>query len=620
MGFRYIIYRLKHEFEKRSGLLKKRHPINPSQREINSLENWRRDCPKFFFENRKDLTLRKNKSVELESKFDRIISGETQFFFNEWKNLGKDYDWVTNPVTGFKFDVNLHWSQIQDFSEDQGDIKYVWEKSRFTFLLDIIRYDYHFDHDHSEFVFAQIEDWIDKNPINQGPNWKCSQETSIRIFNWMFVLYFYKDSPSLTPVLWNKIIQVIYWSLHHVYSHIDFSKIAVRNNHAITETLFLALSEILFPFIPETKKWAKDGRNWFEKEIAYQIYKDGTYLQFSMNYHRVVVQLLSLGIALSEIHQKPFSKTVYERAHKSLDFLYQCQNEKDGWLPNYGANDGALFFPLSTQDFRDYRPQLSSLHSILCHKALYGTNNFEEEFWIRSPSSKPTFIFEPLKKKFGINRYDVGGFYLISEPDSLTFLRCGSHRDRPQQADNNHLDLWVKGENILKDSGSYRYNASEKLTSYFVGTLGHNTVSLDRESQMLKGKRFMWFYWTQRRSFKIEENERYYLLEGEISAFRHLKKDVIHRRTVKKWKNEIKWEINDVVFNSPDKTIMYQFWHGLDLESYELTAFEKNDVRIPYSGFQSLLSNYYGSFTPQNAVEFASRTKFLKTTLIKREV
>lgn len=26
-------------------------------------------------------------------------------------------------------------------------------------------------------------------------------------------------------------------------------------------------------------------KNWFEKEISYQIYEDGTHLQFSMNYH-----------------------------------------------------------------------------------------------------------------------------------------------------------------------------------------------------------------------------------------------------------------------------------------------------------------------------------------------
>ena len=93
---------------------------------------------------------------------------------------------------------------------------------------------------------------------------------------------------------------VIYASVHHVYHHINFSRIAVRNNHAITETLFLTVSNVLFPFIPETKKWAADGKKWFEEEIDYQIYNDGTFLQFSMNYHRVVVQLLSLGTALFE--------------------------------------------------------------------------------------------------------------------------------------------------------------------------------------------------------------------------------------------------------------------------------------------------------------------------------
>lgn len=615
-----MLYRIKHEVEKRSGQLCKKHPINPPFQEIISLENWRKEPPKFFFDSRSSLNLPRIKSAELENKINRIISGETQFFFNEWMNLGLDYDWITNPVTGFKFDINLHWSQIQDFSEHQGDIKYVWEKSRFTFLFDIIRYDYHADEDHSEFVFDQIEDWIIKNPINQGPNWKCSQEISLRVFNWMFAVNFYKDSHSLTPSLWNKITQVIYWSLHHVYHHINFSKIAVRNNHAITETLFLTVSELLFPFIPETKKWAKEGRKWFEQEIAYQIYEDGTYLQFSMNYHRVVVQLLNFGISLSEIHHKPFSQKVYERAYKSLDFLYQCQNEKDGWLPNYGANDGALFFPLTTQDFRDYRPQLSCLHSILCNQALYDQVEFEEEHWLRSPQQKSTFKFQPLEKKFGINRYDDGGFYLIREPRSLTFLRCGSHKDRPQQADNNHLDLWVDGENILKDSGSYRYNVSKELSPFFVGTLGHNTVSLNKESQMLKGQRFIWFFWTQRTNFKIEENDRYYTLDAEISAFRHIKKDIIHKRIIKKWKNELKWEISDEILNSPEQTIMYQFWHGLDVKTYQLKSFDKKESQLPHSGFQSFLSNYYGSYVSQNSVEISSRDKFLKTTISKKEL
>src|SRR5690606_19523433 len=114
-----------------------------------------------------------------------------------------------------------------------------------------------------------------------------------------------------------------------------------------------------FPFIPETEQWSVKGRKWFEKEVDYQIYDDGTFLQFSMNYHRVMIQLFSFGLALSEIHGERFSDKVYSKAYKSLDFLYQCLQEENGLLPNYGSNDGAWFFPLSDTDYRDYRPQLN---------------------------------------------------------------------------------------------------------------------------------------------------------------------------------------------------------------------------------------------------------------------
>src|SRR5206468_2603796 len=100
---------------------------------------------------------------------------------------------------------------------------------------------------------------------------------------------------------------------------------------------------------------------WFEEEIAYQVYEDGTYLQFSMNYHRVVVQLLTWAIVLSKKNGERFSEVVYERAKKSLVFLRTCMADENGWLPNYGANDGALFFKLSNNHFRDYRPQLQAL-------------------------------------------------------------------------------------------------------------------------------------------------------------------------------------------------------------------------------------------------------------------
>jgi hypothetical protein len=611
MGIRYVIYRIKLVVKKRTGELKKKHPVNPDSKYFISCNDWKVNLPNFILSPKEELQFLKIPSKSHKEFISKIINGELIYFNYEWKNIGNDYDWITNPESGFKYDINKHWSEIQDLSEDAGDIKYVWEKSRFTFLLSIIRNDFHNDEDHSEFVFNQIEDWIDKNPINQGPNWICSQEISLRIIIWCFALHFYKNSESLSEERWRKIQNVIYWSLHHVYHHIDFSRIAVRNNHAITETLMLSLSEILFPFIPETKSWSQKGRAWFEQEIDYQIYNDGTFLQFSMNYHRVVIQLLSFGISLTEINGKPFSKYVYDKSYKSLKFLYQCLQEENGFLPNYGSNDGALFFPLSDTNYRDYRPQLNTLHKIIVGKHLYKDNLLNEDSnWFVSKITSSRHQYNSLEKKFGCQSFDVGGYYLLREHNSFTFIRCGKHKDRPAHADNLHIDIWVNGQNILRDSGTYKYNTNKEEINFFTGTASHNTVMIGENSQMLKGSRFIWYYWSQALSAKWVEKDDSYVFEGAISAFRFLNRKSIHNRKIVKHKNELIWTVVDEVLNLNHKP-KFQIWNCDDYH-IEISASEEGNPSI--SKIQdSYFSDYYGSKQKGTAKKFEFKEKIVTT-------
>lgn len=612
MGIRYTAYRIRLEVEKKLGLLKKRHPINPPLKYFVSLEEWRKTPGKFLIGSQEDMKpLNINKDGELSEKMAKILRYETLFFSSEWKSLGKDYDWVTNPVTGFQYDIKKHWSEIADLSKEAGDIKYVWEKSRFSWLMTVIRNDYHHREDHSGFVFGQIEDWIDKNPINCGPNWRCSQETSLRIFNWCYALHYYKNSPHLTEALWSKIQQVIYWSLHHVYHHIDFSRIAVRNNHAVTETLFLALSKVLFPFIPETTQWSEKGKQWFEEEVDYQIYEDGTFLQFSMNYHRVMIQLFSLGIATAELNGLRFSSKVYDKAYQSLDFLYQCLQEENGWLPNYGSNDGAWFFPLSDTDYRDYRPQLNTLHKILAGKNIYSSSQIvEDSIWMTLQLPDRQEYFPVIEKKQGMLSYPVGGFYMLREKDCFTFIRCGNHKDRPAQADNLHLDIWVKGKNILRDSGTYQYNTEEKLLDYFMGTKSHNTVTVDGSSQMLKGSRFIWYFWSQALSASWTETPTAYVFEGSISAFRFLNPQSKHYRKITKFKDQDLWKVEDRV-TGLSEYLKKQVWHVDDAPV--LIVANEQQTLLDMEKELSYNSDYYGVMKQGHAVGFAFNDHIVTT-------
>ncbi len=605
MGSKYVLYRAWLAVQKKAKLLKVQHPLQPSSKYFISLDQWRTTPVNFLFENRKDIHFPKFQNPILKEKAARILKGEIQFFSNEWKMLGLDYNWISNPETDYEYNVGQHWSEVDDFNPASGDIKYVWEKSRFTYLLTLMRYDYHFDEDHSEFVFKEIEDWIQCNPINQGPNWKCSQEISLRTFNWWFVLHFYKESSFLTEELWNKIQNVLYWQLHHVYHHIHFSRIAVRNNHALTETLALTLAEIVCPFIPESKQWSRVGRNYFEQEIHYQIYTDGAFIQHSMNYHRVLIQLLSFGLSITQKAQKPFSKTVYDKAYVSLNFLLQFVQKENGYLPNYGANDGAWFFPLSDSEYRDYRPQLNTLHKILTGIPLFK----EQEDFIGNGTC--LYLFKPLKIKMGVVSFPYSGYYVFRKPDSFTFIKCGSYQDRPSHADNLHLDLWVKGVNVVRDSGSYKYNTDEQSFKYFFGSSSHNTVLIDNLDQMLKGGRFIWYYWSKAVEVYVNEDEDKYTFEGTIKAFQQIG-GIVHKRKLTIYKNQELWEVED--FLSPiGERKAYQLWHcAPDTEILKMNI-STTVVSNPIVK-DSYYSSYYGSKEVQKCIAFTFKNR-IKTKI-----
>ncbi|MFK7747162.1 MAG: alginate lyase family protein [Kordia sp.] len=608
MGARYLFFRIFYTVKSKLGWQKKVFPTNPTEKKFTTLEDWKNNLPPFFFYGKDISKLPKQPTESLKETYEEIQKGVFTFFNKSKLDLGKDYSWIVNPSTGHQYDINKHWSEIEDLSKEAGDIKYVWEKARFSYLYDIIRYDYHFEEDQSKFVFSEIEDFIEKNPINQGPNYKCSQEASLRIMNWMFALYYYKDSPNLTEALFQKIMHNVYWKLHHVYHNINFSRITVRNNHAITETLMLYLSAKLFPFMPDVDKWSKHGKKWFEQEVAYQVYEDGTFLQFSMNYHRVVVQLLTWGIQLSRLNNEKFDPKVYDRAQKSLNFLDASLDPVSGKLPNYGSNDGALFFKLTNDDYRIYTSQLDDLRAVLNG---YTYNKSESAHWYGiQPELKP------YKASNTLNPFEKGGYYIIQDETTKTFIRCGKHKDRPFQSDNLHIDIWANGINYLRDSGSYKYNTTKEELAYFNGCEGHNTVSVGKADQMLKGSRFIWFYWVKKAAAKLQKKENAYEFDGNIKAFAQLGNNITHHRKVTKTASKNRWDIQDTVQNKKDHSI-YQYWH-VHPDYFDkvniITKDDQGNILEPLVE-EKWFSGYYGIKEKSLRITFKTNRSSLNTSI-----
>lgn len=623
MGIRYWAFRIGYEFQHKTGLLRLRFPTKSLSKIHVTLEMWRAQKRSFLFD-RDDIELTGvGDLTSVKERADRIQNHHFQYFHHQWYHVT---DWHTNPDNGFVYNQNEHWSKTQDFSDLAGDIKYVWEKSRFTFLFDLIRYDFHFRDDKSQVVFSFIQDWIIKNPVNRGPNWKCSQEIALRVLNWTFALYYYKDSESLTQDIFDQIILSIHDQMRHVEENINFSRIAVRNNHALTETLGLYLTGLLYPFLPGSDRFKRNGKQWFEEEIRYQIYEDGTFLQFSMNYHRVVIQLLTWAIRLADANGEVWENEVYEKAKTSLQFLRTCQDDATGWLPNYGNNDGALFFPLSDCHFRDFRPQLAALANLLDIDLGYGDGKWDEETaWISGVPKKRGAQQIQLSK---LNAFSKSGYYVVRDHGAVTFLRCGWYRHRPFQADNLHLDIWANGENLMRDAGSFQYNTREKWARYFTGTAAHNTIMLNDFDQMQKGERFIWHNWVREAKGSVSMGEvewngvecsddEWFILEGTFKGFLTIGKDIIHRRSVSKRAGHLHWIIEDWIENAPPFLMMHQNWHPCErfFDQFEIRAADENGDILACSVNEGWYSETYGHKVAAKRLSFSTSGRYIVTTI-----
>lgn len=304
---------------------------------------------------------------------------------------------------------------------------------------------------------------------------------------------------------------------------------------------------------------------------------------------------------MSNLNEIKLNSVVYEKARKSLTFLDSCIDPVTEKTPNYGANDGALFFKLTDDDYRVYTSQLNDLRAVLSN-----TSTREEEsihwYGIESYNVKKSHLN-------GIFSYKVGGYYIAQEDHTKTFLRCGSYKDRPTQSDNLHLDIWVGGVNYLFDTSSFKYNTDKQLINYFNGTGGHNTVSVSENDQMLKGGRFIWYYWIKNADGNIFQTEKDIIFEGKIIGYRHLcPSGLTHYRKVVKKKGLLQWIVYDEIqHDNQEELIQYWHIHRTNKERIIIKAYEDDNSEILPFIEEKWYSEYYG--IKENCIRLSFKTK-----------
>jgi hypothetical protein len=549
-GTEWFWFRAQYALRQRTGRLKRQSPAIPwaqqplatflREKELADPTQYtayrRSTAPKFFFE--------PAMRAEYQSFFQQwdtdhnsplhsaneVKAGTLRYFEHTPAAIGCPPDWHRNPFTDQRVPADRHWSELSDFG--YGDIKIIWEPSRFGFVYTLVRaYWRTGDEQYAELFWTLLADWQQHNPPQLGANWKCGQETSFRVMAWCFGLYGFRDAQATTPERIARLAQMIAVSGERIACNIDYA-LSQRNNHGISEAVGLWTIGLLFPEFRQAIRWKEKGRTLLEQLSNELIYADGAFVQHSVNYHRVMLHDYLWAIRLGELQQQPLSQNLCEQVSKAGQLLYQLQDSFTGQVPRYGQLDGALVLPLNNCDYLDFRPVIQAIHYLSTGGRCYTAGPWDEDLlWLFGYST----LDAPQQAQMQMNlRAESGGYYTLRTANSFVFTRCTTYRDRPGQADMLHVDLWWQGQNIAIDPGTYSYNAPAPWQNPLAQTTYHNTITVDGLEQMNRVGKFLWLPWLQGKTLQADQQpsgvEQYW--EGQHNGYRHLKAPVRYRRAL----------------------------------------------------------------------------------------
>jgi hypothetical protein len=400
-------------------------------------------------------------------------------------------NWYQSIINNKQLDCKIiHWSKLPDFSLNVGDIKGVWELSRFEWVISFaLKYLNTGDDQYIIKLNAWINDWCENNPTNSGVNWKCGQEASIRVMHLCLTSLLLNQDQKLSL----SISQLIEQHLSRIEPTLLYA-VAQDNNHGTSEAVALFIGGIVLNVNSPNKKfrnWTNKGKYWLENRINKLVLDDGTFSQYSVNYHRLMLD----SICLAEIFRKKtsnikFSISSNKKIILAIDWLRYFSDE-NGSCPNIGQNDGARIIPISGTKYNDFRPTVQ-LASVLFYgeRAYSRVGIYDQPLKLLNINS--TRVLPP---KVNYKDFREGGFAYLSNESSRLFFRYPVFKFRPSHSDGFHVDLWVKGNNIFRDAGSFSYNTDKEWLDYFPSTKAHNTVQFSDREQMPKISRFLYGSW-----------------------------------------------------------------------------------------------------------------------------
>lgn len=360
-------------------------------------------------------------------------------------------------------------------------------------------------------VVAEIDNWIDENPLMYSVNWECAMDVAIRAVNWMYALNFIAESNSLTGIFTAKVYKSLFQHAFFIRNNLE-KTIPCNNNHYMSDIVGLLHLGRLFGDKRKGKRMFRFAFKEYCKETLIQIMPSGVNFERSVSYHRLTSELLLYSYYMLNRCGVTIPKEVDKRLNRMTAFIANY-TKANGLSPTVADNDDGRLAPFVYRDFRQHA-YLTNPESTELSVATKDLTN-ATKLGMMAPESRC---------------YQDANVMILRKGDSYLFTSCCDRWKYDSStgafvASHLHNDLLsfeysIGKDDFIVDPGAYLYTSDVERHNEFRSNRKHNTVMIDDEEQnfLSSTNSFALKYNCNAKVFDFFENAAVARCEGEYTT------------------------------------------------------------------------------------------------------
>lgn len=479
-----------------------------------------------------------------------LFNKEEADFINDQSIIDDAEKVMNHYVFGHQFDGPIVWD-YNPTAETSRDNEWTWSLYRTIFWQQLARAyaitgDDRYVKEFTEQLKGFYETWPAEKHIQNtefevrvpfpGHAWRTI-ESGIRIYTtWLPVMEIFRRSPAFDDETWTVFLSSIHDHATFLMGH--YSNHNRSSNWLSMESSALLQMGIMFPEMKDSASWRETGYRRVMHEIAYCFDEDGIHMERTPVYHLVASIAFLQAVELCRLNNigiPPYAMTVLER---SADFIYRIV-KPDFTTPMLGdadrenlltrRSDTSIYEGMNLSFFTD---DLNEMRAYFKHMAkLFNRPDF---LYLATggKEGRPSDENHSAFREAGI--YTMrGGFgdedYVLTQMVKLERGEKSTHSHN----DTAHVELMLRGEDILIDCGRYIYNTSiwKDWRHYFTSAVSHNTLYVDDhtmgevpEVTRVRGVRGVCHQFT--------DDDRFFIIDISHNGYAFMDDPVFHRRHI----------------------------------------------------------------------------------------